>query len=62
MYTAYGKIHLKYIHFDDIIIKSSYWFFGIGSGAFPDSATTNLHIDMSDAINTMVCIISSSTM
>ena len=27
-----------------------------GNAAFPSAGTTNLHIDMSDAVNVMVCI------
>ena len=37
-----------------LYIASDHLFIVIGNAAFPSAGTTNLHIDMSDAVNVMV--------
>ena len=50
MYNAYGECYNALF----VVVCLVYGFLILGSAAYPKEGTTNLHLDMSDAVNVMV--------
>ena len=54
MYNAYGECYNVLF----VVVYLVYGFLLVGSAAYPKEKTTNLHLDMFDAVNVMVCVCS----
>ena len=55
MYNAYGECY-NVLFVVVYLVYQVYGFLIPGSAAYPKEGTTNLHLDMSDAVNVMVCV------